>query len=132
LREDHLVTEALEHLDHGPPRRREQRVVEAGDEQRDAHQRAYAAVTPSASISSSGALSPKRVEHRDVVGAHSWVGGHQRESTVSRLRDEQSIERIAVVERQGCDGKPIVWGQRKAADTCADYGCVQVGGPGGT
>jgi hypothetical protein len=28
---------------------------------------------------------------------------------VPRLRDEQPIERIAVMQRQACDGEPIVW-----------------------
>jgi hypothetical protein len=53
--------------------------------------------------------SRKWVDHRNVVRANPRVGGDQGESTVPRLRDEQPIERIAVMQRQACDGEPIVW-----------------------
>src|SRR5438093_8673686 len=70
--------------------------------------------------------SRERVEHRDVVGVNARVGGHQRESGAPGLRDEQTVERIAVMERETGDREPILCGQSEDADTGVEDPHVQV------
>jgi hypothetical protein len=58
--------------------------------------------------------SGQRVEHRDVVRHDRRVGGHEGESVLPCLGDEQPVERITVMRRQRRDREAVV--RRQAED----------------
>ena len=66
------------------------------------------------------------VEHRHVISVNPRVGGHERESFLPRLGDEQPVERVAVMQRKARDGESMVCGQSEDADARLEDLRVQI------
>ena len=54
------------------------------------------------------------------------VGGHERESVLPSLGDEQPVEGIAVMQRKACDGESMLRGQSEDADAGLKDVVVQI------